>query len=45
MKRLAVVVIVVVALVIGYVWWRSHSGPRLNVTPEAEKAIEKAKKR
>ncbi len=35
----------IVALVLAVVWWRSRSEPGLNVTPDAQKAIEKAKSR
>jgi len=37
--------IVAAVLVIGFVLYRSHSATKLNVTPDAEREIEKAKRR
>jgi ABC-type uncharacterized transport system permease subunit len=44
-KQLLLWLIVVVVLLIGFLLYRSPSGSRLNVTPEAEREIEKAKRR
>ena len=45
MKRILLWLIVAVALVIGFVLYHSHSTTKLNVTPDAEREIEKAKRR
>ena len=45
MNRTLLWLIVVAALVIGFVFYRSHSATKLNVTPDAEREIEKAKRR
>jgi hypothetical protein len=37
--------IIAAVLVIGFVLYRSRSGGNLNVTPEAEQEIERAKRR
>jgi len=44
MKRILLWLIVAAVLVIGFVLYRSRSGDRLDVTPDAERQIEKAKK-
>jgi len=43
MKRLLPWLIVATVLIIGLVVYCAHSGDRLNVAPEAERAIDKAK--
>ena len=45
MKRVLLWLIVAAILVIGFVLYRSRSDANLNVTPEAEQEIEKAKRR
>ena len=45
MNRTLLWLIVAVALMIGFVLYRSHSATKLNVTPDAEREIEKAKRR
>jgi hypothetical protein len=37
--------LIVAALVIGFVLYQSRSRPHLNVTPDAEREVEKAKRR
>jgi len=44
LKQLLLWLIVAVVLLIGYLLYRSQSGNDLNITPEAERAIEKAKR-
>jgi hypothetical protein len=44
MKRIILFLILIAALVVGLMLYRSRSG-RLNVTPDAEREIEKAKRR
>jgi len=44
LKQLLLWLIVAVVLLIGYLLYRSRSGNDLNITPEAERAIEKAKR-
>jgi hypothetical protein len=44
LKRLLLWLIVAVVLLIGFLLYRSQSGNDLNVTPEAEREIEKAKR-
>jgi hypothetical protein len=44
-KGILLWLIVVALLVIGLVLYRSRSGNHLNVTPDAEREIEKAKRR
>jgi preprotein translocase subunit SecG len=44
-KRTLFWLIVAAVLVIGLVLYRSRSGSNLNVTPDAEREIEKAKRR
>jgi hypothetical protein len=41
-KRILLWIIVAAALVTGFVLYRARSGSRLNVTPDAEREIEKA---
>jgi hypothetical protein len=45
MNRTLLWVIVAAALLIGFILYRSHSTTKLNVTPDAEREIEKAKRR
>lgn len=45
MKRVLLWLIVAAALVIAFALYRSQPRDRLNVTPEAEREIEKAKRR
>ena len=45
MRQTLLWLILALALVIGWVLYRSPSRPRLNVTPDAERHIEKAKRR
>jgi hypothetical protein len=45
MNRSVLLLIVAAALVIGYLFHRFNSGSHLNVTPDAEREIEKAKRR
>ena len=45
MKKILLWIIVVAALAIGFVLYRSRSRIHLNVTPDAEREIEKAKQR
>ena len=45
MKKILLWLIVAAALVIGFALYRSRSGTHLNVTPDAEREIEKAKRR
>ncbi len=45
MKKILLWIIVVAALAIGFVLYRSRSRTHLNVTPDAEREIEKAKRR
>jgi hypothetical protein len=45
MKRTLLWLIVAAALAIGFVFCRSRSGSHLNVAPDAEREIEKAKRR
>ena len=45
MNRTLLWLIVAAALVIGFVLYRSRSATHLNVTPDAEREIEKAKRR
>jgi hypothetical protein len=42
MKRLLIWLTLVAALAIGFALYRSRTSGRFNVTPEAERAIEKA---
>jgi Tfp pilus assembly protein PilO len=44
-KRILLWLIVALVLVIGFVLYRSRSVSELNVTPEAEREIERAKRR
>jgi len=44
-KQLLLWLIVAMVLLIGLLLYRSQSGSGLNVTPEAEREIEKAKRR
>jgi Tfp pilus assembly protein PilO len=44
-KRTLLWLIVAAVLVIGFVLYRSRSRDHLNVTPDAEREIEKAKRR
>jgi hypothetical protein len=44
MNRTLLWLIVFAALVIGFVFYRSRSETHLNVTPDAERGIEKAKR-
>jgi hypothetical protein len=44
-KALLLWLIVAVILLIGFLLYRSQSGSDLNVTPEAEREIEKARRR
>jgi hypothetical protein len=45
MNRLLLWLILVAVLVIAFALYRSQPRDRLNVTPEAERAIDKAKRR
>ena len=45
MKRTLLWLFVVGVLVIGFLLYRSHSASNLHVTPNAEREIEKAKRR
>jgi len=45
LKRLVLWLVVAVVLLIGFLLYRSRSGNGLNVTPEAGREIEKAKRR
>jgi hypothetical protein len=45
MKRILLWLIVVTVLLIGFVLYRSQSRTHLNVTPDAEREIERAKRR
>jgi hypothetical protein len=45
LKRILLWLIVAIALLIALVIYRSRSGGRLNVTPDAAREIEKAKER
>jgi hypothetical protein len=45
MKQILLWLILIAALVIGLMLYRSRSGSHLNVTPDAEREIEKAKRR
>jgi hypothetical protein len=45
MKRILLWLIVAVALVVAFQFYRSRSGTRFNVTPDAEREIEKAMRR
>ena len=45
MSRTSLWLIVAAALVIGFVLYRAHSANKLNVTPDAKREIEKAKRR
>jgi hypothetical protein len=45
MKRILLLVIAAAALIIGILIYRSHTRTHLDVTPEAEREIEKAKRR
>jgi hypothetical protein len=45
LKRLVLWLVVAVVVLIGFLLYRSRSGNDLNVTPEAEREIEKAKRR
>jgi hypothetical protein len=44
-KRLLLWLIVTLVLMIGFVLYSSRSGDRRNVTPDAEREIEKAERR
>jgi len=44
LKQLLLWLIIVVVLLIGFVLYRSQLGNDLNVSPEAEREIEKAKR-
>jgi Tfp pilus assembly protein PilO len=44
-SRTVLLLIIAAALVIGYLFYRSNSATNLNVTPDAEREIEKAKRR
>jgi hypothetical protein len=44
-KRILLWLIVAAVLVIGLLLYRSRSGSQLNVTPDVEREIEKAKRR
>ena len=44
-KRTLLWIAIAAVLVIGCLLYRSRSGNRLNVTPDAEREIEKAKRR
>ena len=43
--RVFLAVIIIVILLIGFRSYRARSGSHLNVTPDAEREIEKAKRR
>ena len=45
MKQILLWLIVALVLVIGFLLYRSRSGDHLNVTPEAQREIEKAERR
>jgi Tfp pilus assembly protein PilO len=45
MKKILIVVIVAAVLVIGFAVYRSRSRNHLDVTPEAQREIERAKRR
>ena len=45
LKRTLLWLIVLAVLVIGFVLYRSRTRNRLNVTPDAEREIERAKRR
>jgi hypothetical protein len=45
MKRILIVVVVVAVLVIGFAVYRSRSRNHLDVTPDARREIERAKRR
>jgi hypothetical protein len=45
MKRILLWLILAIAVVIAFLLYRPRSGSHLNVTPEAEREIEKAKRR
>jgi hypothetical protein len=44
-KQILLWLIVALVLVIGFLLYRSRSGDHLNVTPEAQREIEKAERR
>jgi hypothetical protein len=44
-KRILLWLIVAAVLVVGFLLYRSRPGTHLNVTPDAEREIEKAKRR
>jgi len=44
-KRILLWLIVIAVLVIGFVLYRSRSGSHLNVAPDAQREIDKAKRR
>jgi hypothetical protein len=44
MKRILIVVVVVAVLLIGFAVYRSRSRNHLDVTPEAQREIERAKR-
>ncbi|HEV2199615.1 MAG TPA: hypothetical protein VGR73_07330 [Bryobacteraceae bacterium] len=45
MKRTLLRLIVAAILIVAFVWYRSRPRTRLNVTPDAAREIEKAKRR
>jgi hypothetical protein len=45
MKRILIWLVVAIALLIGFLVYRSGSGHTLNVSPDAGREIEKAKRR
>ncbi len=45
MKRTVLQLVVAVLLILAFVWYRTRPRTHLNVTPEAQRAIEKAKQR
>jgi hypothetical protein len=45
MKRTLLRLIVAAVLVLAFVWYRTRSRTHLNVTPDAQREIEKAKQR
>jgi hypothetical protein len=45
MRRTLLPVIVVAMLILAFVWYRTRARTHLNVTPDAEREIDKAKRR
>lgn len=45
MKRTVLQIVVAIVLILAFVWYRSRPRTRLNVAPDAEREIDKAKRR